>query len=166
MKKKEREEKTEALRKAGALNRHANRVTDACFAQDDFFDVRDIVQVKYEMLRRVWTDHSSVTETAEVFGLSRFSFYQAQSAYEEAGMAGLLAKKPGPQGRHKMTPEIVQFVKDEKANNPTFDIKEMPSRISARYGISVHQRTVERALEDDKKKLKPTKYHPRKKDEC
>ena len=68
--------KTEALRRGGVLNRHAERVSDAQFAEGQFFDARDLVQVKYEMLRKVSAEGASVTEAAGAFGLSRVSFYQ------------------------------------------------------------------------------------------
>ena len=76
--------KTEALRRQSALNAHAEDVTDPLFAGSDFFDARDLVQVKYEMLRRVRLDGRPITESASAFGFSRPSFYQAQSAFDLA----------------------------------------------------------------------------------
>ena len=59
-KEKNKDGKSEALRRGGALNRHAERVSDARFAEGEFFDARDLVQVKYEMLRRVRAEEASV----------------------------------------------------------------------------------------------------------
>ena len=39
--------KVEALRGHSSLNRHHDRVVDPMFAGSDFFDARDLVQVKY-----------------------------------------------------------------------------------------------------------------------
>ena len=58
--------KVEALRVDGALNRHADHITDPVFGAHQFFDARDLVQVKYEMLRRVEIDAS-----VELFGRLR-----------------------------------------------------------------------------------------------
>lgn len=144
--------KTQALRRGGVLNRHAEQVSDARFAEGQFFDARDLVQVKYEMLRKVRAEGASVTEAAGAFGLSRVSFYQAQAAFEQAGLPGLTPKKPGPRGRHKLTPEVLAFVGEELARDPAPEMRELPDRIQERFGLRVHQRTIERALSDAKKK--------------
>ena len=47
--------KSLALRQQGCLNPHPERVSDELFQTREFFDARDLVQVKYEMLRRVET---------------------------------------------------------------------------------------------------------------
>ena len=122
---KDKDRKADALRGGGALNRHAERVSDARFAEGEFFDARDLVQVKYEMLRRVRAEGASVTEAAGAFGMSRFSFYQAQAAFEETGLRGLTPKKPGPRGRHKLTSEVMGFVQEELANDPSLDMREI-----------------------------------------
>jgi transposase len=145
-------QKSEALQHAGALNRHPDRVSDPCFGQGAFFDARDLVQVKYEMLRRVRAEGASVSAAAQAFGMSRVSFYEAQAAFEEKGLPGLTPKKPGPRGRHKLTPEVVAFVQEELAKQPPAQVRELPDRIRERFGLRVHRRTVERALADAKKK--------------
>jgi len=149
---KQNDGKTEALRRGGALNRHTQRVNDARFAEGEFFDARDLVQVKYEMLRKVRAEGASVTEAAGAFGMSRFSFYQAQAAFEQTGLPGLTPKKPGPRGRHKLTPEVLAFVREELAEDPSPEMRELPDRVQERFGLRVHQRTIERALSDAKKK--------------
>jgi transposase len=150
---KDKDGKIEALRRGGAVNRHAEQVSDAHFAEEEFFDARDLVQVKYEMLRRVLAEGSSVTEAARSFGMSRFSFYQARSAYDKAGLPGLIPKKPGPRGRHKLTPEVLTFMREKLASDSPPNMRELPDRVWERFGVRVHQRTIERALSDVKKKL-------------
>ena len=54
--------KTQALRVEGTLNTAPEKVSDPKFLQSDFFDPRDLVQVKYEMLRRVFAENASVTD--------------------------------------------------------------------------------------------------------
>ncbi len=149
---KQKDGKIDALRRGGALNRHAERVSDARFADGAFFDARDLLQVKYEMLRQVRAEGTSVTEAAATFGMSRFSFYQAQAAFEESGLPGLTPKKPGPHGRHKLSPEVLAYVQEELAKEPSPQMRELPDRVHTRFGLRVHQRTIERALADAKKK--------------
>ena len=45
--------KQAALAAARCLNPHPEQVTDPQFRSSDFFDARDAVQVKYEMVRKV-----------------------------------------------------------------------------------------------------------------
>src|SRR5579863_9069249 len=81
---KHRDPKSDALRERGAFNPHPERVTAELFPQSEFFDARDLPQVKYEMLRRVQKDGVAITRAAEAFGFSRPSFYQAQTAFAAA----------------------------------------------------------------------------------
>ena len=60
--------KLAALAASGALNTHAQAVQDPAFVDSNFFDARDLVQVRYEMLRRVRLDGQAVAEAASSFG--------------------------------------------------------------------------------------------------
>ncbi len=72
--------KVAALRIMRTLNPHPEAVRDPAFTQSDlFFDPRDLLQVKYEMLRRVLVEGQPVSSTAAAFGFSRPSFYAAQA---------------------------------------------------------------------------------------
>src|SRR5215210_3907257 len=91
------DEKLTALRAARALNPRPEAVLDPAFHRGEpFFDARDLVQVKYEMLRRVHTDGLSVTHAAAAFGFSRPAFYAAQAAWHSGGLPALLPARPGP----------------------------------------------------------------------
>jgi transposase len=146
------EQKAEALRKHRALNPTPERVTDERFQADEFFDARDLVQVKYEMLRRVRRDGATVTEAAEAFGFSRPTFYQAREALEEEGLAGLAAKQPGPKGAHKLRENVLEFVEGLRTQSPELRSREWADRIEERFGVSVHPRSIERALARREKK--------------
>src|SRR5438128_9768460 len=106
--------KLETLRQQGTLNLRPRDVSDELFGTGEFFDARDVVQVKYEMLRRVEKEGRPVTEAASAFGFSRPSFYQAQSAFEQAGLVGLLPHKRVPKEAHKLTSEIIDFLQQNR----------------------------------------------------
>src|SRR5437016_717029 len=97
------EAKIAALKQQGVLNSRPLGVSDALFQDSDFFDRNDLVQVKYEMLRRVRVDGWSVSSAAVSFGFSRPAFYQAQAAYAVAGLPGLIPQRPGPRQAHKLS---------------------------------------------------------------
>jgi hypothetical protein len=85
------ESKTSVLRRHHALNVRPQAVTDPAFTSGNpFFDRNDLVQVKYEMLRRVRAEKESVTRAAASFGFSRPSYYETQAGFETAGLPGLV----------------------------------------------------------------------------
>lgn len=147
-----RDAKLDALRATGSLNRHAAQIADPLFGTHDFFDARDLVQVKYEMLRRVEIDGQTVASTAAAFQMSRPSFYATQRAFQQRGLAGLLPQKRGPHGGHKLTGEIIAFLRAARTQDPTLRPPELAQRVTDRFGITVHPRTIHRALARPEKK--------------
>ena len=146
--------KLQTLQQQGTLNPHPKAVRDELFLHDDFFDPRDLVQVKYEMLRRVRTDGLSVTDAAANFGFSRPSFYQTQSGFEQDGLAGLVPHKRGPKRAHKLTDEVLAFVGELRQKEPSIRLPDLVKRIQQRFGIKVHPRSIERSLLRHQKKLR------------
>ena len=144
--------KLEALRTRGTLHRSPDKVREERFEQLEFFDSRDLLQVKYEMLRCVLREGRSVAEAARAFGFSRPSFYSAKAAFERGGISGLLPRKRGPRDGHKLTAEVMAFVERERTKSPGLTPDELRLRIEQRFGVSVHLRSVERALLRHQKK--------------
>jgi transposase len=144
--------KVDALRKQGCLHPHPEKVTDEAFGASEFFDPRDLVQVKYEMLRRVRVDSQAISQAAPGFGLSRPSYYQAQTAYEEGGLPALLPKKPGPRRAHKLSAQVVAALREALAEQPELTPRDLVELVGERFGISVHRRSIERALARQEKK--------------
>jgi transposase len=147
-----RDGKTEALRSQGALHPHPETVHDLLFGSHEFFDPRDLVQVKYEMLRRVDVDGQSVTGATAAFGCSRPTFYQAQAAFKAQGLPGLVPRKRGPRGAHKLDETVMAFVHDVRTDDPTLSVPALLVQIRRRFGRAVHRRTLERALRREEKK--------------
>lgn len=144
--------KSGALRRRGTLNPRADRVADPLFADSDFFDARDLVQVKYEMVRRARADGQPITQSAAAFGMSRPTFYQAQAALEHGGMAALVPKKPGPRRAHKLDAEVMDFLEQLRSEDPSLRPAELAARVLKRFGRKVHPRSVERAFSRQEKK--------------
>ena len=138
--------KVAALRTQRSLNARPERVTDERFAGSEFLDARDLVQVKYEMVRRVRVDGASVSGSAAAFGFSRPSYYQAATAIDEGGLAALVPARPGPRRAHKLSDEVVAFATEVKAGDPTLRAADLVELIDSRFGLRVHPRSVERAL--------------------
>ena len=150
----DKDAKFEALQQQGTLNPRPKQVHDELFLQDDFFDPRDLVQVKYEMLRRVQAEGQSVTDASANFGFSRPSFYQALSAFEQGGLAGLVPHKRGPKQAHKLTQEVLTFIGEMRQKEPSVRLPDLVKLIQDRFGIRVHPRSIERSLLRHQKKLR------------
>ena len=147
--------KLAALRAQHAAHPHPDTVRDPAFASGDpFFDPRDLVQVRYEMLRRVREEGQSVTETAAAFGVSRQGFYAAAAHFEQAGLPGLVPERPGPRRAHKLSDEVVDALTARQAANPSLSSADLARVALERFGLVVHRRSVERALARRKRGLR------------
>lgn len=150
---KRRDEKISALRGAHALNGRPQAVSDPAFSSGNpFFDRADLVQVKYEMVRRVAAESAAVTQTAAAFGFSRPSFYAIQAVFERGGLPALLPQRPGPRHAHKLGEEVVDLLERERAADPSANAAGLAAILRERLGFSVHPRSIERALERRRKK--------------
>ncbi len=145
-------DKLSALRQHAALNPRPDGVTHALFATVEFFDPHDLLQIKYEMLRLVSVDKRSISEAAKACGFSRPAFYQAQAAFEQGGLAGLIRNKPGPHGAHKLTPAVMQFVAEARTADPSVRAVDLAAWVRERFGVRVHPRSIERQLLRKKKR--------------
>ena len=141
------DDKEAALRRHHALNPRPDGVADPAFRSDDpFFDARDLVQVKYEMLRRARQEGSTVTEAAAAFGFSRPSFYEAKTSFDSDGLPGLLPRRPGPRRAHKLSEAVVARLAEAREAEPSLGSAELVELVRSEFGVVVHPRSVERAL--------------------
>ena len=138
--------KEAALAQTRTLNPRPEAVGDEAFASSEFFDARDLVQVKYEMVRRVRVDGEPVTAAAAAFGFSRPSYYQAAAAVDRDGLGALVPAKPGPRRAHKLTDEVIAYARQLREQDPGLGSAQLADAIAAKFAIRVHTRSVERAL--------------------
>jgi transposase len=152
--------KKAALRSAGALHPKPQVIRDEAFLRGDFFDPNDLVQVKYEMLRRHREEQKAVAEVARAFGTSRQAFYSAKILFNSQGIPGLIPKRRGPRGAHKCTEEVLDFAEQWKDEHPAEGTAHLAEAIDQRFGIHIHPRSIDRALVRRKKKRSPRKETP------
>ena len=145
--------KGDALRQQGSLHPNPEEVADELFASgNEFFDRRDLVQVRYEMLRRVRADKLPVAAAAARFGVSRPTYYKAEAEFESSGLPGLLPRKRGPKGGHKLTAEVLEVLLDARAKDPSSSIAALAALLAERFGLEIHPSSVARALKRKEKK--------------
>jgi len=145
-----RKAKAGALAEEGTLNPTPEKVGDQKFRDNEFFDARDAVQVKYEMLRRVQVDSASVTQATQEYGVSRPTYYQAKTSFDEAGIAGLVPRKRGPQGPRKIQGEVLVFVRQRLVAGEPIRARELAAAVREQFGLDVHPRTIERTIQEKK----------------
>ena len=138
--------KTEELAKTRTLNAHPDAVVDEAFVASAFFDAQDLVQVKYEMVRRVEIDGAAVIAAARSFGFSRQSYYTAAAALAAGGLPALVPAKPGPRRAHKLNEQVVDRLVALRSADPTLRSGQLAQAVADEFGIEVHPRSVERAL--------------------
>jgi len=153
-KRSQRDQKVKELKQTGTLNPHAETVADPLFKQSPFFDPRDLLQARYEMLRRHSAEKMSILEAAAAFGVSRPTFYQAQASFKRSGLAGLVPAQRGPKRGHKLTDEVLDYVSSLRESDPKLTTVKCVKAIQERFALTVHRRSLERALAQRKKKLR------------
>lgn len=139
------------LKRTGTLNPHPTAVSDTLFRENPFFDSKDLLQVRYEMLRRHRVEGASIVDVSSTFGVSRPTFYQAQTAFERGGLTGLLPKQRGPKEGHKLSGEVIEHIRNLKTSSPSLSTVECIQAVEERFGITVHRRSLERAMAGKKK---------------
>jgi transposase len=148
--------KTQALKAAGAFNPRADQVHHPLFGAAEFFDPRDLPQLKYETLRAIEQEGYSISRAAEEFGLSRPTIYQAQDQFTQQGLEGLLPRKRGPKQPHKLTPKVRQCLQELAAADPPPKPRELARQVRQRFRVKLHPRTIEKALKAKAKRGRPT----------
>jgi transposase len=145
------DEKSRTLKKQNLLYTKASSVTDELFQTLTFFDPRDLLQIKYEMVRRVHKDGWSVSRSAAAFGFSRISYYRIQHAFQALGVLGLMPHKRGPTHPTKITEEVLRFLQQRLEQQPALSGGTLRALLAEELGVRVHSRTIERALRGKKK---------------
>jgi transposase len=145
------DEKSKALKQQNLFYTKASTVTDELFQTLTFFDPRDLLQVKYEMVRRVLKDGWSVSRSAAAFGFSRISYYRIQHAFQTLGVLGLMPQKRGPTHPTKITEAVLVFLRQHIEQQPALSAAKLNALLAGELGVRVHTRTIERALRGKKK---------------
>jgi transposase len=139
------------LEENNTLNPHSEMVCETLFQKHNFFDPRDLLQVKYEMLRSMQQRQGTVFKISKRFGFSRPSLYKALADFEKEGLWGLVPRKRGPKTAHKLSNEVMAFIEKmlESTQPPT--IKTILKKVEERFNLVLHPRSIQRALNRRKK---------------
>jgi transposase len=150
-----RDPKAHFLAQRSALHSHPERVQDSLFRDSTFFDPRDLIQVRYEMVRRFQVNGHPAPEVARAFGVSRQLLYLLVQAFQARGLPGLFPSKRGPKTASKCTDKVLAFVRARLAQSPGLTLDELLDELRQRLGVSLHRRTLQRQLAGLGKKCYP-----------
>jgi transposase len=132
------------------LDQRAPEVRDERFHPGAFFDPADVIQRKYEMLRRHRVDGLSVTEAAALFGVSRQTFYKVAHDFDVHGLVGLSPAKPkaktGPRGGWKCTGEVLAYAARRRRQRPALGLAALTREVEERFRIRLTSEALRIAL--------------------
>lgn len=132
------------LKRARCLNSRPERVQDKYFEQQpEFFDPKDIVQVKYELLRRCEVEGKEVAPTCQDFGFSRTTYYKVHQAFFDGGLPNLMGKPRGRPNPIKLTEAVQGFLIAEKARNKSLTAREAAKILLERYQVQLTERMIQ-----------------------
>lgn len=144
--------KRNRLRRTGTLNPRPERVLSERFRNSPFYDPDDLLQVRYEAVREAQQGRSTRAETARSHGFSRHTLHRLERLVRDQGLAGLIPRKRGPRGPHKITAEILRFVDRQRAERGPLGSTVLVREIQQRFGVAIHRVSLDQALRRRKKK--------------
>ena len=132
------------LKCARCLHQSPEQVRDERFLQEDgFFDPKDIVQVKYELLRTCQVEEVDVTAACARFGFSRTTYYKVYDAFLRGGIPALMGRPRGRPKPIKVNELVLGYLISEKAKNPRLPAAEMVAPLRQRYQVELSERMIQ-----------------------
>ena len=98
--------KEEVLRRHGCLNRNPERVRDHRFVEEEFFDPRDLLQVKYEMVRAVRAEQLPITHAQSASGSHAPPATRRSRRSMRTAFRASFPNARGPAGRTSSPPKL------------------------------------------------------------
>lgn len=132
------------LQYARCLHPAPEQVHDERFQeQGGFFDPKDIVQVKYELLRLCQVEGSDVASACGRFGFSRTTYYKVYDAFVHGGIPALMGRPKGRPKPIKLNEIVLGYLIAEKAKNPKLAASQMVAYVMNRYNVQLSERMIQ-----------------------
>ena len=111
-----------------------------------FLRSQRIVQVKYEMLRRVQSEGHSGDGCRDGFRLLATLVLSSSVGLRGGWACRIGSAQRGPKQAHKLTDEVLDFIIETRQKQPHVRTAELVRLIQERFGTKVHPRSIERSL--------------------
>ncbi len=92
--------------------------------------------------------------TAE-FGVSVPTCVRIRRSFREGGLQALAPLRRGPRRAHKVSDEILDFIAAYRSEHGPVGTRRLAPVIEERFGVSLHPRTINKAIERSKKNTAP-----------
>ena len=137
--------KTDYLRKTRTLNPHPEAVSDPRFDHHPFFDPKDLLQVRYEMVRAHKKD-TTLKEVASRFGMSVPTCVRLKRLFRQGGLQALIPGQRGAKGPRKVTPEVLEFIQQYQIEYGEVSVRKLAEVVSKHFKVTIHFSSLHRAL--------------------
>ncbi len=145
-------DKSERLQRSRTLNPNPEAVSDLLFECSPFFDPRDLLQVRYEMIRS-HTKGTTLAAVAARYGMSVPTCVRVKRAFQAGGLQALIPERLGPRGSHKITPEILEFAEYCRALPDAVSVRKLAEMIRERFDVTIHYSSLHQALSKNSETL-------------
>jgi len=144
------------LKRTGTLNPYPDSVSDSLFQENPFFDPKDLLQVRYEMLRRHSVEGISIVDVATRFGVFAPDCLSGPGCIPANGPERPASQAPRSQRRAQTIFRGSRVCAGASNRRAHFDDGGLCPSCSGKVGIRIHRRSLERALASKKKPRIPT----------
>ena len=111
------------------------------------------MQVKYEMLRHARLDGVSKAAAAALFGVSRPTYLPGGGGLRTRWHGGLAAAARGGRSPPTSSPrEVMTLIEQHQREGGPLQARALALLVQSKLGISVHPRSIERAVARKKKR--------------
>jgi hypothetical protein len=132
------------LQRARCIHPAPGKVYDKRFQEEgSFFDPKDIVQVKYELIRSCVVEGNDVASTCVRFGFSRTTYYKVYEAFLQGGIPSLMGRPRGRPQPIKVNELVLGYLIAEKAKKPKLSASEMVTHVMNRYNVQISVRMIQ-----------------------
>jgi len=135
---------TNFLQRARCLHPAPEKVHNERFQEENgFFDPKDIVQVKYELLRSCEVEGSDIASASASFGFSRTTYYKVYEAFLHGGIPSLMGRPRGRPQPIKLNEIVLGYLIAEKAKNPKLAASKIVAQVMGRYHVQISERMIQ-----------------------
>lgn len=138
--------KEERLKESNTYNPKCDKVTACDFIENEVMDSRDLLQVRYEIVRAIEYDNKPVKEICSEFGVSASTARRYVRNLKEGGLIALVPEQKGPSGPTKLSKDAADFIDTYLKNNPKASGGKVHNALENRLHPGISKRTVERYL--------------------
>ena len=144
--------KEEHLRATQTFNTNYAKINDPIFQRSGIMDPRDLLLVRFELVRSLELDGKPIEEVCSQYGISPCTARRYVRDMKERGLIALVPEKRGPNGPSVMTDEIANYIDKYLTDHPKASAGKVYQSLVDAKKVTIGKRTVERYISSKKGK--------------